>query len=255
MLVAERISKRFAQQQVLHQVSLHIRPGEFVGIVGPNGCGKSTLLRILSGVLTADEGLVRLNGRELGRYGRKELARLLAVVSQEGLPPVSFSVQEVLLMGRFSWQGHFQGRSARDMEVVERVMGQTGLTPLRHKLLHQLSGGERQRVAIAQAMVQEPVVLLLDEPTTYLDIGYQVAIMELITAWHRECGLTVVTVMHDLNLAARYCQRLVWMQQGQIVASGTPEEMLSREMVQEIYGLSPVVVKHPRWGVPQILLN
>lgn len=254
MLSVEGLTKRYGQQIVLDQIHFQVENGSFVSILGPNGCGKSTLIRLLAGIERPDAGRVLLEGRPVTDLSRKELARRVAVVSQEGLPPLPYTVYDVVMMGRFAYQKWLQGPTAADEALVERILQETELTPLRTKLLSQLSGGERQRVAIAQAMAQQPRLLLLDEPTTYLDIGHQLALLNLIRQWQQDCGLTVVAVMHDLNLAALYSQRLILMQRGRIRRMGALDDVLTEPLLQEVYGTTPIVLPHPRKGVPQVLL-
>jgi len=254
MLSVEGLTKRYGEQVVLNNIRFHVEKGTFVGLLGPNGCGKSTLIRLLAGIERPDAGQVLLKGRPVADYARKELARNVAVVAQEGLPPLPYSVYDVVMMGRFAYQKWLQGPSLADEALVEQILQQTGLTHLRHKPLAQLSGGERQRVAIAQAMAQQPRLLLLDEPTTYLDIGHQLALLNLIRQWQRDCGLTVVAVMHDLNLAALYSERLVLMQQGCIRCMGELHDVMTEPLIREVYGTTPIILSHPRRGVPQVLL-
>lgn len=254
MLLVEGITKRYGGQVVLDEVRFQVDKGSFVGILGPNGCGKSTLLRLMAGLERPDAGQVVLEGRPVTDYARKELARIVAVVRQEGLPPLPYSVYDVVMMGRFAYQKWLRGPSLADEQLVEQILQQTELSHLRSKMLSQLSGGERQRVAIAQAMAQQPRWLFLDEPTTYLDIGHQLALLNLIRQWQRDCGLTVVAVLHDLNLAALYCQRLILMQQGRIRRQGSLQEVITEPLIGEVYGTTPIILPHPRKGVPQVLL-
>lgn len=263
---------------VLEQISCAIRPGEIYGIIGPNGSGKSTLLRAMSGVEHPASGSVRVEGRETAAYSRRELARMMAVLEQEALPPVGFTVREVVEMGRYphqDWLGRERSRrrpvnngaaaaqggspgalAAEDAEeLLESIMTRLGLTKLADRTLEQISGGERQRVALGKAMAQEPRLLLLDEPTTYLDIGFQIQMMDYIRQWNRESGLTVVAVLHDLNLAAQYCQRLLVLKNGKMVAEGEPWSILQEELITGVYGTRPAIVRHPATGAPQILLQ
>ncbi|OUM85775.1 MAG: ABC transporter ATP-binding protein [Bacillus thermozeamaize] len=254
MLSVEGLSKRYGEQVVLQDIQFEVGRGVFLSILGPNGCGKSTLIRLLAGIERPDTGQVRLEGKPVLAYRRKELARKVAVVRQEGLPPLPFSVQEVVMMGRFAYQRWLQSPTPEDERVVEQILEQTGLIHLRHKPLEQLSGGERQRAAIAQAMAQQPRLLLLDEPTTFLDIGYQIALLNLIRQWQTGCGLTVIAVLHDLNLAALYSQQLILMHQGRVRCFGSLQEVLTEPLIREVYGTSPIILPHPRKGVPQVLL-
>ena len=255
MIRVEHVSKAFHGKTVLHDVNLHVTDGEFLGIIGSNGSGKTTLLRIMSGEERPDEGNVTLRGRLLERWKVRERAQQLTVVSQEGLTPVPFSVYDVVMMGRHVYQGRFQPPSARDREVVEHVLAVTGLEGMSLQSVAQLSGGERQRVAIARALAQEPRVLLLDEPTTYLDIGYQLSVLEYVKKWQVAHGAAVVAVLHDLNLAAQFCERIVLMEGGHIAAEGAPSDVLQADILQRVYRTRPTIVRHPLSGVPQVLLG
>jgi len=254
MLSVEGLIKRYGQRLVLDNICFQVEKGAFVSILGPNGCGKSTLIRLMAGLERPEGGQVLLEGRPVMAYPRKELARLVAVVAQEGLPPLPYLVYDVVMMGRFAYQKWLRGPSMDDEKLVEKILEQTELTALRNEPLSQLSGGERQRVAIAQAMAQQPRLLLLDEPTTYLDIGHQLSLLNLIREWQKDCGLTVVAVMHDLNLAALYSQKLILMNQGRIRRMGTLQEVITEPLIGEVYGTTPIVLSHPRKGVPQVLL-
>jgi iron complex transport system ATP-binding protein len=251
----EHISKTFGGDEVLQDISFEVREGECFGIIGPNGSGKSTLLRLISGVEPAGSGSIRLNGRDVSRYPRKQLARWLAVLQQDALPPVGFTVREVIEMGRYPFQNWLGKDAAEAADLIDGIMNRLGLNALAERTVEQLSGGERQRVALAKVMAQQPRLLLLDEPTTFLDIGYQVQMMDYIRSWQQEAKLTVVAVLHDLNLAAQYCSRLLVMHQGSAVQIGAPEEIIRSELIGRVYGTEPIVLRHPANGAPQILLQ
>ncbi|MDR6225915.1 heme ABC transporter ATP-binding protein [Desmospora profundinema] len=255
MLEAIRVSKKRNGRQVLRDVNLMLDKGEMVGVIGPNGCGKTTLVRLLCGEEEPDGGKVRFQGKDMAAWNQRERARQMAVLPQEGLPPISFTVEEVVAMGRHPHQGIWPWTVRDDHETVDRVLEQTGLTARRHRPVHLLSGGERQRVAIAKAMAQEPACLLLDEPTTFLDIAHQLSILDRIQRWRRECGLAVLVVFHDLNLAAQYCDRLLLMKEGAVVMEGTPPDVLRASWIDEVYGVKPIITNHPVSGVPQVLLQ
>lgn len=275
MIEAVNCFKSYDGVPVLQGVSLKVAPGEIYGIIGPNGSGKSTLLRLISGVERADAGSVRIEGRPTESYSRRKLAQLMAVLEQEAIPPVGFTVRQVVEMGRFphqDWLGRERSMGGEGRErsiggeghgdspggvdlLLDQVMERLGLAALAERTLDQVSGGERQRTALGKAMAQEPRVLLLDEPTTYLDIGYQLQMMDYVSRWNRENGLTVVAVLHDLNLAAQYCHRLLVLHQGRIVAEGAPVEIMDPALIGRVYGTVPAVVSHPVSGIPQILLQ
>ncbi|WP_159882700.1 ABC transporter ATP-binding protein [Paenibacillus puerhi] len=253
-VAVEGLHKRYGTRVVLDSVQFQVQPGEWFCILGPNGSGKTTLLQALSGVEPVDAGSIRLGGQPVESYPRKALARQVAVLQQDALPPIGFTVQEVIEMGRYPYQNWLGDEAGDTGALVERVIQWLKLEPLRDRSVEQLSGGERQRVALGKAMAQEPRLLLLDEPTTFLDIGYQVEMMDRVRRWQKECGMTVISVLHDLNLAAQYCDRLLLLHQGVVAASGTPQEVLQAGLLEEVYGTRPHVLAHPANGVPQILL-
>ncbi|MFE6795115.1 ABC transporter ATP-binding protein [Paenibacillus chitinolyticus] len=247
--------KSFGGIRALKDIRFEVMPGEFFGVIGPNGSGKSTLLRLISGVDPLTEGRILLQGREVAGYARKELARWLAVLQQDALPPLGFTVREVVEMGRFPFQ-NWLGEDREDAAaLIDRIMRRLDLEPLADRTVENLSGGQKQRVALAKVMAQQPRLLLLDEPTTYLDIGYQMQLMDYVRQWQREEGLTVVAVLHDLNLAALYCERLLVVHEGEGISIGTPEEIMRSELILDVYGTEPIVLEHPDHGIPQILLR
>ncbi|CAM3649429.1 ABC transporter ATP-binding protein [Cohnella lubricantis] len=257
MLRAERIGKSYEGVKVLEGIGFEVRYGETFGIIGPNGSGKSTLLKLLSGIEMQDSGEIRFDGRPIAAYSRKELARRMAVLEQEPLPPVGFTVREVIEMGRYPHQkGWFGDESADTAEgLIDGIMARLDLTEMAERSLEHLSGGEKQRVALAKVMAQQPELLMLDEPTTYLDIGRQIQLLDRIRDWQRTAKLTVVAVLHDLNLAALYCDRLLLLDRGRIIGIGSPEEILTPDLLTGVYGTRPLVVPHPASGLPQVMLQ
>jgi iron complex transport system ATP-binding protein len=239
---------------VLKGIDLTVKPGEIIGVIGPNGSGKTTLLNLCSGVVRPSEGDVLIDGRPVGSFPRKELAQWMAVLQQEALPPIGFTVREVIEMGRYPFQNWLGEESEDQEEQITSILTELGLTKLAQRTLDRLSGGERQRVALGKVMAQQPNLLMLDEPTTYLDIGYQISLMDAVHQWRARTGLTVIAVLHDLNLAARYCDRLLLIHQGKQVGLGSPEELLQAERIEAVYGVRPHIVAHPVYGVPQLLL-
>jgi len=258
-LQARNLSFAYFHQPVLREVSLTLRLGERVGLIGPNGSGKTTLLRLLSGVLPPSQGEVSLDGLALRRLSRQEIARRIAVVPQELLVPFAFTVQEMVAMGRLphaarGWKALLRGENKDDRRAVEAALLATGTVDLADRLFNELSGGERQRVMIALALAQEPEVLLLDEPTVHLDLAHQVEVLELIARLNVEHGLTVLAVLHDLNLAALYFPRLVLLERGQIVGEGEPAQVLSEETIARVFGAAVRVVPHPTADRPHIIV-
>ncbi|MFT9849049.1 ABC transporter ATP-binding protein [Aneurinibacillus sp. REN35] len=255
MIEVADVSLRIGQRQILSDIRFQVQKGETVGIIGPNGSGKSSLVKVISRLLTPDTGEIQIDHKPLASYSSKMLARKMAVVSQDGLLPLPITVEEAVAMGRYPYRSLFRRNAAEDEAAVQHALVRTGLEGMACRLLEQLSGGERQRVSIACAMAQEPEILLLDEPTTYLDIGYQIAILNLVRTWRKETDGTAVLVLHDLNLAAQYCDRLILMGEGAITHSGTIHEIMEAKTLSDVYGVTPIIVPHPNLQIPQILLE
>lgn len=237
---------------VLEGLDLAFPPSSFCGIVGPNGSGKSTLLKALSGVLRPSGGEVLLDGVQLAHLNPTALARRVAVVAQDNPADFDFSVLDVVLMGRFPHLGRLQWEGPRDEALAREALALVRAEDLADRPYRSLSGGERQRVALARALCQQPEVLLLDEPTSHLDLGHQAEAFNLLESLNRQ-GLTVIAVLHDLNLAARYCDRLVVMQSGRVVADGPTAQVLTEDLVRRVYGSEVVVAPHPLDGGPQVI--
>jgi iron complex transport system ATP-binding protein len=235
LVSCEGISFAYGPIEALSDLFLSVARGELFGLLGPNGSGKSTVVRLLSGVLSPSSGSILLEGKDLGAYGRTELARRVAVVPQETRIELPFSVLEVVLMGRTPHLEGFGFERARDLAVAYRAMEQTGVRALAARGIHELSGGERQRVMLARALAQEPQLLLLDEPTAFLDIKHQVEVYDLVKTLCRRDGLTVIAVLHDVNLAALYCDRIALLKAGRVFCCGTPEEVLTYRNIKTVY--------------------
>jgi iron complex transport system ATP-binding protein len=223
------------------------------GLLGPNGSGKSTVVRLLSGVLVPQRGRVCLAGQPLTTLRREALAQRIAVVPQETRIDVPFSVFEIVLMGRTPHHERFGFESKADIALAHRAMELTDVKGLAHRAIHELSGGERQRVILARALAQTPQLLLLDEPTAFLDIKHQVEVCDLVRHLSRQEGLTVVSILHDLNLAALYCDRLALLKQGRVFASGAPSAVLTRANIQAVYETAVSIGMNPLTGTVQIL--
>src|SRR2546423_3081276 len=226
----------YAKQPLLYAVHLQVRAGEMLGLLGPNGSGKTTLLRLISGVLRPQQGKVFLEGRDLQQWGRRGAARRIAVVPQELHMPFAFTVEHMVGLGRTPFVNFLGSQTKHDQSIVQEAMQAAGIGTLAPRFFNELSGGERQRVIIAMALAQEPRLLLLDEPTSHLDIKYQVETLELVQRLNRERGVTVIAAMHDLNLAARYFPRLLLFQRG-IVADAAPAEVLEPGVLRRVYGV------------------
>jgi iron complex transport system ATP-binding protein len=236
----------------LAAVSFAIAEGEVFGVIGPNSAGKTTLLRLLTRVVAADRGEVRVDGRPVGRLAHAELARQIAVVPQDTPRPFPFSVEQLVLMGRYP---HAPGRffeSAADRAQADAAMEATGVRQLAALPLEQLSGGERQRAMLARALAQEPRLLVLDEPTSHLDLRYQAETAALLQQVNAERGMTVLLVSHDLGLAAEVCDRLLLLGGGRVARVGPPSEVLQREILEAVFGCAVVVDVNPKSGRPVV---
>jgi len=253
ILQSENVSFRYHAPWVLMHVSFNVEKGSFVGILGPNGSGKSTLLRIMDGMLTPQEGRATMAGRNIRTMSRREIARRVAVVPQDHGGIFAFTAREIVLMGRSPHLDPWAFEGKRDYETVERVMAQTETLGFADRSLDQLSGGERQRVLIARALAQEPRLMLLDEPTAFLDIRHQVEIMNLLKSLIKEEGLTVLAVTHDINLASLYCDRIILLDGGTIHAEGSPTEVMTADNIEAVYGLPVVSGNHELTGRPVIM--
>jgi len=254
-LEVENLGLAYSNNVVLKDLTFQVIPGEMVGLIGPNGSGKSTIIKALSHVIRPYSGRVLLDGRDIAKIRRQELARLVGVAPQIPLLPSAFTSFEIVLMGRNPHLGLFQYEGTRDIEITWQAMGKTATRPLAERKIGELSGGEIQRIVIARVLAQQTKSILLDEPTANLDINHQVEILDLIKSLCREENLSVVITLHDLNLASQYCDRLILINEGQIHAQGLPAEVITDENIKAVYGAEGCVYTHPVNGLPVVLLN
>ncbi|SFJ79212.1 ABC transporter ATP-binding protein [Streptomyces pini] len=252
-LSARGLTLAYESRTVVDGLDLDVPDGRVTVVVGPNACGKSTLLRALGRLLRPRRGAVLLDGRELDRVPTRAVARSLGLLPQAPVAPEAITVGNLVARGRQPHQRWWQQWSEADERAVTDAMDSTGVTGLADRAVDELSGGQRQRVWIAMALAQETELLLLDEPTTYLDIAHQVEVLDLVRRLNRERGRTVVMVLHDLNQAARYADHLVAMREGRIVAQGPPGRAVTADLVREVFGLEAVVVPDPVTGGPLVV--
>lgn len=238
---------------VAEELAVTIPDRSFTVIVGPNACGKTTLLRALARLLKPRKGKVYLDGEVISSLPAKQVARRLGLLPQSAIAPEGITVSDLVARGRYPHQRLLRHWSRQDAEVVERSMARTGVLDLAERLVDELSGGQRQRVWLAMALAQETELLLLDEPTTYLDISHQMDILDLCAELHAEQGRTLVAVLHDLNQAARYATHLIAMRDGEVLATGAPEEVVTAERVEEIFELPCRVMPDPETGTPLVI--
>ncbi|NMB00296.1 MAG: heme ABC transporter ATP-binding protein [Firmicutes bacterium] len=247
----ENVTFAYDRELVIQDLSLQLKPGLFYGVVGPNGAGKSTLLKLIDGYITPYKGTVYLNERKLQSYSLRELSGEIALIPQTSYY-FPFTVEEVVLLGRSPFYTRLGTPADEDMEVAKASMRETGVADFSHRLVSDLSGGERQRVTLARAFAQQTEVLLLDEPTTHLDLEHQINTCRLLKK-KSEQGVTVLAVLHDLNLVASFCDYVFVLSKGSLVSEGTPQEVLTPELIREVFRVSVPTLTHPETGRPIIV--
>ncbi|MDR7185921.1 iron complex transport system ATP-binding protein [Microbacterium trichothecenolyticum] len=252
-LSAEGLTLSYGDRTIVEGLDLVIPPGRITAIVGANGCGKSTLLRALARLISPREGQVILDGKTLHGRGTKEIARTLGLLPQSPIAPEGIAVADLVGRGRHPHQKLLARWSSHDYEVVAQALAATGIEELADRSVDELSGGQRQRAWIAMALAQETDILLLDEPTTFLDVAHQVEVLDLLTDLNRDRGTTIVMVLHDMNLAARYADHLFALRSGRVVASGAPDDVMTGELIREVFDLDALVVPDPVSGSPIVL--
>lgn len=250
---AESLSFSYDETPVLREIDLTVSKGEFLSLLGPNGAGKTTLFNLLSGLYKPVVGAVKIFGRNIGTLHQKEKARLLGVVPQETTANFDFTNLEIVLMGRVVHTSRFGNESADDIREALAAMKRTETEHLAHRGFMEVSGGEKQRVVLAQVLAQETSIMLLDEPTSKLDINYQIEIMQLIKDIKKERDLTVIAIFHDMNLAAQFADRIVFIKEGRIVGDDTPEEILTPHIIRSVYNARVMVERDPHSDKPLIV--
>lgn len=251
-LVAESATLAYDRRVISEDLSLSIPGGSFTVIVGPNACGKSTLLRALARLLNPSDGAITLDGKAISQYRAKEAARIIGLLPQSSIAPDGITVSDLVARGRYPHQGLIRQWSSDDQQAVEQAMRATNVSELRARQVDELSGGQRQRVWAAMALAQQTPILLLDEPTTFLDIAHQIELLDLFADLHAD-GNTLVAVLHDLNHAARYATHLVAMRDGRVVAEGEPRTVVTSALVRDVFGLEARVIEDPATGTPLVI--
>lgn len=252
-LQASQVTIGYEQRTIITELSVDIPVDRVTAIVGPNACGKSTLLRGFARLLKPAAGQVILDGHDIAALHTKEVARRLGLLPQSSIAPDGITVADLVARGRFPHQKVLRQWSPADAEAVADAMCYTGVTELSARLVDELSGGQRQRVWVAMVLAQQTPLILLDEPTTYLDIAYQVELLDLFAMLNHEHNRTVVAVLHDLNQACRYADKLIVMKSGEIVAQGDPNSVMTADLVGEVYGLQCQIIDDPQTGTPLIV--
>lgn len=232
---ADKITVSYGKEEILNEISIEIPKGKIIGILGPNGCGKSTLLKTLGRMKSPKSGNITLQGEDIERYGFKDFAKKVAILPQTPHAPEGITIEEVVKFGRYAYQKRWSNEDQKGKEVVSWALQVTGLLDLSNKTLEEISGGQRQRVFIAMALAQQSEYIFLDEPTTFLDIAYQLEILELLKYLNEKEQRTIVMVLHDINLASKYCDYLIAMKDGKIIRKGLPKEVITQEILDTVF--------------------
>lgn len=246
----ESMKAAYGEKVIIEELSISIPIGQITTIIGPNGCGKSTFLKTLGRILGIKKGCIYLDGEDIHRLPTKELAKKLAILPQTPQAPDGLTVEELVSYGRFPYQKGLGRLSKEDKEVVAWAIEATGLSEFKEQATSDLSGGQRQRVWIAMALAQETEVILLDEPTTYLDLAYQLEILELLEALNKGHGCTILMVLHDLNMASKFADHMIAFREGKVIKAGTPYEVMNRETLKEVFEIDASIVTDPVSGCP-----
>ncbi|GGG89999.1 ABC transporter ATP-binding protein [Staphylococcus pragensis] len=252
-LKAQEVEIGYGDHSIINNLNVEIPDGKVTSIIGPNGCGKSTLLKALSRLLSIKNGEIKLDGENIHTQSTKEIAKKIAILPQTPEVADGLTVGELVSYGRFPHQKGFGRLSAEDKKEIDWALSVTGTSEFRHRSINDLSGGQRQRVWIAMALAQKTDIIFLDEPTTYLDISHQLEILELVQQLNKEQGCTIVMVLHDINQAIRFSDHLIAMKNGEILASGSTEEVLTKDVLERVFNIDVVLSEDPRTGKPLLV--
>lgn len=250
----ENLCFNYSQKQVLRDIAINVNKAEFNCIIGANGSGKTTLLRAINRFVKPKSGTIEVFNKPIADYSSRQFSKLLAMVTQDIPFDISYSVKDVVMMGRYPYRGPLGIQTKKDHEIGKAAMSFTDVEQLADRKIYELSGGERQRVFIARAICQEPEIMLLDEPTASLDLSHQISVMDLMEKLKNEWGITVIMVSHDINLAAMYSDRIILIKRGQVIQTGTPEEVINYKTLESVYGCPLLINKNPLGNFPQVSL-
>lgn len=252
MLSAENLKVGYEERVIINNLEIRINKGEIVSIIGPNGCGKSTLLKTLSRIIKPLSGKVYIENKDIKEMKNKHISQKVCLLSQHNNAPMDLTVEELVYFGRMPHKKWFETKTKEDKEIINWAIENTGLKKYQKTPIGSLSGGERQRAYIAQALCQKPDILLLDEPTTYLDISYQLEVMELVKEINEKFNITIVMVLHELNQASKYSDRLVIMKSGSIISDGCPNKIINKDIIKDVYNIECDIDKDPISNKPRI---
>jgi len=255
MINIYKLCAGYQDQQVLQDIDLQFKPGSFTALLGPNGAGKTTLLKCLSGYLLPSAGRIMVNNRDTSEYNSKQLAHQIALIPQNFQLQFEYQVRELVLMGRFPYLNYLGSYTKEDKEIVTNILAELDLLDLAEKNFSELSGGEQQRVAIARALVQKTPILLLDEAFASLDVNHAISIMQLLSEINQKQNKTIILVSHNINLAVEYCSKVILMKQGKIISQGNPKDVITEDVLEEVYEHNILVITNPVSGQPNLVYS
>lgn len=243
----------YNENPILKDVSFSIKKGEFISIIGPNGSGKSTLLKTLNNIYTPNKGEIYLHGKNIEEFKRLEIAKKISLVPQETNINYEFTVEDIVSMGRHPYKGRFEKENLEDKSIVEEALKLTSTIDLRNRLITEISGGEKQRVVIAKALAQNSSIILLDEPTSNLDINHQIEVLNLLRDLNKDKNTTIIIILHDINLAARYSDRIIFLNDGEIISEGSPEDVITKKNIKRAYHMDVYLEKNKYTNTPYLV--
>ncbi|HOJ30716.1 MAG TPA: ABC transporter ATP-binding protein [bacterium] len=252
ILELKNVSARYGKKEILHDISFQMKKGHFLGIIGPNGSGKSTLLKTATKIIRQYTGTVFFNGTDIKTIPVHQFAKNISFLPSDIEIAYPYTVKELLIMARYPFTSGFRNPTSRDIEIVNAVVKQMGLTQFINRTIVEMSEGEKQRVLLAQCLVQQPQLVIFDEPTAHLDIGYQFSFLDLLKQYQENSSLSILAVLHDLNLASQYCDELVMLNEGSVVSAGNPHEVIQYKILEEVYRTNVLVYPHPISGKPYV---